>query len=836
MAYDSGTGLWWPVVFRGDLHIVISVDSALFPEERSSHVGDYFLDMTGTGAGSAGGWASNYVTLDKQKAIDGGYYSKLLDGSGENSNSSGVDNLPCVLTIHPLNEASRSGHASELWGIGLAVNAIGTRAVIRPPGAPVAKPAFWVGDGNCVPRSASDAAQNDLWDVASAGGAVTLPLASRYFTRLYALQTGTADASYYDNPRPAYITDVPPNKMADWVIMLLANLGAGTTLDCIDWLDPTKSGNYAGYNWVGLAAENPYFWRLFSQAQLTITAPASCAITIVINYSTITVDDPCYSSEEYRFIPGENGPAEWTFTRTQHVATYTVDKDNQLLECRAGANTFTLDLLAPTTGDQPPQLHHVDSIQITGLCLGEWQMGEITLQNYVVGVLTANTIREVLPWKLYGLADYFGVAGRFDGDRVLDHPIGYEVNSQEHGMQQIQKSRHNPDSEAEGILDAAKALGRLLNELSWLEGLTASYPLGEPLDLATNKDTQATPQRLLARLTWWDLLRSHEVASGMVLAPVVSAFTNAAGPAYVMEYETGVEGVADLLVYDGRQRARSIPYTTAYYVDLAQHPTGSGDWTTIARVETDATGRAVFPPELSGAATGPYDYYYRIGVEDGAGNITWRPGTYNLDHKEYTWSTTLTALARKRLTQLWSMDRELQVYVARPAGLLYAVSRDLGHTWPTALQWNATTDGTHDRPAAVDLAGGPAHAVVFQQGADIAWIHGEVPPNSWDGATVGIAGQTILDQKELPGERKLCVMATDGATVYQHIVDIGSDGKPDYPNRLSFAIPGTLFPAGIPQQGIVTIIPGGTAVFSFDNGTDIASIVSYIHDGQWEAA
>jgi hypothetical protein len=183
------------------------------------------------------------------------------------------------------------------------------------------RPSLWT----ALTGASVSGGDNDAWAVTAGaiGPRVTRELATRYWLRLGNLEGYSSD--------PA----LPRN--FDWPIICRPNQH---TLEDL--------GDDAAWD-ATVPFEDEWHWAQFSYLRLGLTAPKAGDVTLRVDYSTVSVYDPCYSSVEYR-------AGDFEYTRTRHVATYTVT-------VAAGANDLYIDLACPNEGYIPTgstRMMHVD--------------------------------------------------------------------------------------------------------------------------------------------------------------------------------------------------------------------------------------------------------------------------------------------------------------------------------------------------------------------------------------------------------------------------------------------------------------------------------------------
>jgi len=476
-----------------------------------------------------------------------------------------LNNQACPVIVHPISVTDLTGDPTTEWPPFVTITHEGPIQVVKPPG--IDRPAEWTGVGGLTP----DPNNNDLWHVTAGSSepAAILNLASRKWARLNRIV-------WQDPNLPGMM------KHRDLLIINRPNLDqvGGEYLDPEDERIP----------------ENEWHWQNYAYAKLRLKAPRDADLEIVIDYSTVTAEDPCYPTLE---------PGEFTWQRQQHQVTYRV----HVAKTPEGEDysSVVIDLAVPQEGDIAPVLYHVDKITIRILGTAsqdeDWEFDDIyLLDKYWVEDWGDEPdsyfeVREYDPWDF--LADYTGFAGVVNGLRCFNIPYGYEEYERtERSLKQRQKWRSRV--EGANIMDYAKALRRLCDEVNWQRGWTATYH--DPEDGSANKD--ADGNKLFETFRWWDLLRHHEYAfddpphsnsQDIRGAPIVRTWYIAAGIKHVIYYEKFAQGRPHGLMY---RRDRSGRVRRSGTVQLYGRDVGTQGWALLGSATPDAHGRWRLGPEL----------------------------------------------------------------------------------------------------------------------------------------------------------------------------------------------------------------------------------------------
>jgi hypothetical protein len=358
--------------------------------------------------------------------------------------------------------------------------------VVKPAG--VTRPADWIGSGGAVPQ----AGDNDVWDVAASSSApyVALTLASRFFTRLGRLADHAADTDYHD---------------ANLIILNYPNTDRFGYQVPTDFCDPVADR----------IDENEWHWKNHTYLRVRLWAPRAATLTVTVNFSTFTATfgDGPYTCFEHTF--GTSGA--FTYARQSSSVTYEVS-------VVAGWNTRFVDLMVPATGGLVPNLHHVDLIRIDLPSTGaaeQWRLDDLYLSpdpdethepHYELRCYDPAPYQHIVGTGL--TTDFTMTAGLVDGKGVFDIPYGYdEYETVERSLKGRQKRRHCPDTPIEDLLDYAKPIGSLVNEM----GLQRGWAIANSglVNSSANKDIDGT--RMFPEFYYFDPLRAHEGQFGGLL-------------------------------------------------------------------------------------------------------------------------------------------------------------------------------------------------------------------------------------------------------------------------------------------------------------------------------
>lgn len=451
----------------------VQADTSLLPHYISGNtLTDWYYKVVTVSSAGAVPQTSGY-SFDSDssycKAVDSWYENAALhENVGTTTDEVFVmelnDQYGPVL-VYPLT-SSLDGGGSYSWFDGLSIERIDV-TLDFPPGQAV-RPSAW------TPTSESIAVTNgNTFTVSSTTPALTRTLKTRYWLRL---------------ERMASLPEPEENLDADWPIQLKAN--ENLTNDDEAWA-------------TSIPVEDVTNWDNGRIVQLKFsTWPAGAEeqnFTLTVNYSLVTIEDPCYTCHEHRF--GSSGI--WSYEKTSGTTTFT--------SVLASDGTVQWDL-GLFKRDKSLCLQHVDSISIAFPDVnGEYVLhathgldliADPSTHGYNANDYPRLKINPAIdPWNWN--ADYSGFAATYEGLMMLNLVYGYEQYERVmRGMKQTQHRVHCPDSELGDDINYAKVLSRLCDEVNWQEGMTCIYDSAAIAAAITDVDDVT-----LTALYWWDLNR-----------------------------------------------------------------------------------------------------------------------------------------------------------------------------------------------------------------------------------------------------------------------------------------------------------------------------------------
>ena len=420
------------------------------------------------------------------------------------------------------------------------------------------RPSFWQSVSNVI----VDVEDNSIWDVISTSNpSITRTFVNRWYSRMEYCASRLPDGSNYD---------------PDWVRQLKAN--ANTSNDIQEWIDavPIEDETCWLADWLRLS------FSIFPEAAINQT------MRTVISYSTVSIDDPCYTCFEHRV--GQEG--EFEFTRTPGNIISIAAKVEE-----GGVVNFDLGYLKRSNF---VNLNHVDSITFyLPKVIGQYKIESLLNCRHTSNTRNKFEAQPALDPYNYK-EDFAGIALDIGGMETADIPNGTENKIRGvMGLQQTQYVQHCPDQESE-LPDPtyAKPLSRIVNEFNFLPGFIASY------DGSVFQDEDGA---ILATPYLWDLRRYDAkwdldvyplqgcimVKTLTTLAPLIQTTVNA----YYC-YGGSIQG----LVFNGGERVLG----GSEYSDPKQDDSLSikvwgrekdnngaylTDWQIVSSCETDSCGR-----------------------------------------------------------------------------------------------------------------------------------------------------------------------------------------------------------------------------------------------------
>ncbi|MBI2302288.1 MAG: hypothetical protein HYU66_25575 [Armatimonadetes bacterium] len=237
-------------------------------------------------------------------------------------------------------------------------------------------------------------------------------------------------------------------------------------------------------------AEDPFSWKDYAFLRVRVrkpmTAELSCALQV--EYSTVTITDPHYTSGYWR--------AEgWEHVRSQHTAMWPLTFPAESGPGEPGAGTevgeeavaeLVVDLLLPSSGGQVPQLFVVDrwTIEDFGFLPQAPPASDMALELVSLDLLpdpagSLAVAKTAEAWDFQ--ADWEQVLIEHDGTckvaRLPDEP--HRNAGPEQGLGYIQAWQHSPDFTGEpSQLDVARAASYGYGQLAQFQGWTAVWEQG----------------------------------------------------------------------------------------------------------------------------------------------------------------------------------------------------------------------------------------------------------------------------------------------------------------------------------------------------------------------
>lgn len=401
-----------------------------------------------------------------------------------------------------------------------------------------------------------DVVNNTTWTVTAANPVVQRNFLTRYWLRMDRCSTPWVDGQ---------------EVMPDWPIILKANTATG---EDPDWL-------------VTIPNEDPFSWQEWKYMRVDIDAPKEAKITVEINYSNVSVTDPCYTCAEHRWD-------EFEYTRTQHVLNYDIN-------VASGFASYFVDFALPKEKVVPVGQYRMQIIDNVKIHLPDGVDDVWTLSHwYLVLDPGLDPVRNEPTYHIearykrawnWRATNWFGFGAVVDGVDAMELDYGYGHNQNEKKLLYIQRSQHCPDSEATGEIDSAKPLSRLVNEINYLEGWDAQY--FTPETMPENMDADLNQ---LGTFYWWCLRNNHIIQAHNTInmdgALVVGRHTVVAGIKNVINHFKFPDGKLHGLAFNKnktrRVRSKMGVYIWSKYLNE--------DWQFVEKAISDEHGRYVSTP------------------------------------------------------------------------------------------------------------------------------------------------------------------------------------------------------------------------------------------------
>lgn len=446
---------------------------------------------------------------------------------------------------------------------------------VNDPAGVTPRPSAWV----AVSGASVDAGNNDLWTLTAANATLQRDYTTRYYAQMDCLAA----------KHPAGWPAEP-----SWPIRLKANL------EQVD-----VSGADAETQALLTADEDCTHWHTFSYLRVKLLGDYNGRFQVRVTYSLVDYEDPHYTSYNHRY--GEEGEFTWTRTPDQ-VATYSNDRDGNILTLTADTRQFDIDLCCPEEGGVP-LLAWVDRVEFIFL---DAPTSEQTVELDTLALVLSDRKDEdhhflvgfKPSWDFYR-RNYFGLGWVVDG---LGQPqwdwYGDGRYENEAGLCYIEHIEHDPDFAGPwNDLSTVKPLSQLATELAYQEGITATYT-AEALD-ALNKDGDGNA---LGSTAWYWVRRhaDREMTATQQLELGIACGTldidHARGVPMLIEIEKNLGGKAHGIAKRGGIRARETGKVAVYWQETA---TGAEvPWTLLGRVTPDIHGRYRSDPCREDGRTG----------------------------------------------------------------------------------------------------------------------------------------------------------------------------------------------------------------------------------------
>ena len=415
-----------------------------------------------------------------------------------------------------------------------------------------ARPANWIpsGEGLTITQSGTDPA---VFTAGSAGNSASLTLATNW-------------SHYIDKPIMGGPGD-PPNWQTTGYEITKANW----------WHD--IGGNSPAQI---VYPENIWYWATWGWYNLNITVPSDCTMTVRLDWTELSVDDP--HTGGWDRINGTGGSGDgMVFTSTAKYGVWTVNLDS-------GSNDVTQDLIFPDAGG-PMFTGRIDKITLGGFPVGATTLnfigpcvnpikdgglqpsaGKLHLQCGTV-IYRCRWILEQLQkcipvpepdWSMFQLemsgSDAFG--GILD---TVNKPN--ESNAIGGGSRYIDPAESPPDSEVWVCSDTQKNLTTMLAELNQIQGINIVFDPAAYATAVTDAFGNIQPIPLAQALVevgyenpWIEMVLDPGANVYRAILPIMlmcNYVINAAGIDQLIQGERELFGNARMLVGTGTARSTS---------------------------------------------------------------------------------------------------------------------------------------------------------------------------------------------------------------------------------------------------------------------------------------
>jgi len=486
---------------------------------------------------------------------------QLLDEDDNQNNSYAYVALPSINYLLATTEPYWEDRAIDVSWEEISVDI--------PPGK-TQRPTQWQAASN----SSIDKSDNTRWTITDNNGKISRTLATRYFLRMDYINGGVPEGGFFD---------------ADAPIWLKANYRNDID-DLPEWVSAVPVEDVTNY-------DNSSFLLLkFTQWP---SGNVNTAIYCTLTYKNVYVYDPCYTCAEHRYMSPDG---EWEYDASTSYFTFTSKLNSD------GTVIFDLGELQR---NNYISLQHVVSIEFEFEQPGFYKLDDVRL-------IPSPSVEDdpvmfyhpaISPWKF--LSDFTGFGATASGVTCLNIPYGYEQkDGRERGMKQTQYRQHCPFSSLSDDISYPKLLSRLVNELNYMEQISATY--NQDVVYENMKDSDGN---IIANGPyWWDLRRRTGDDSLIgecaihVRNLVAVPYGTTPVPVTINAYYT-INGRIHGVVIQDNQR-----YTGNGHSDtdddglftLYRSTSVSGDWEAIGSCTPDEYGRFKSPPVHE-------DYYiYRL--------------------------------------------------------------------------------------------------------------------------------------------------------------------------------------------------------------------------------
>ena len=393
-------------------------------------------------------------------------------------------------------------------------------------------------------------------------------------------------------------------------------------------------------------------------------------IVLKLHYSQVSFSDPNYTCHEHRF--GECGEWEWSRTQTSFEFKGKLEKKGE-------GGEAIIDL-AQLIRNKITKLNFVDKVTIVLPSVE----GEYIFPSNGTGLECIKTKTGDEPEVLINAAiDPWNWTKNFVGfhfftEGMMGFNLEYGYEQYEDGMRGLKGTQYRqpcPSSSVTKDFSYAKIVKRLVNELSWQEGVIVDW-----LDDDVKEKTVDKKQRQLCEFYWWDLARGNGLYSLDGTIKLHKKVRNQVGLGHLPfhtqlingEYQT--QGIVTGLVYDDKYQVQE--ETEGLKIILWGKDTKNNTpWKQVSEINIGPNG---FFNSLPAPTK---DIIYALGAEDQIVRILGNFYNREVINSFFFYIKSVldkTSIFKKQYLIIVAADIDKRIHVFR--------SQDNGKTFPEAIQ------------------------------------------------------------------------------------------------------------------------------------------------------